>query len=787
MLANNKINKHEFCINENISYDEYNTLLKNKWNELYNKKMFICKENNLISKINEVKNVIEDGIDIIQKYNAHNKNINYFMFDLLLNKILLSNDTSFKPQYYDNFIAHLKVIFIIMKNNIGCYINDIINTLNSENDDDKKTKIKNILSSFGQINIDNIIYYVLNAIKLIFNNELELEKIKISNFTNDSIPEDLNSMKTFLNDIFDEYFGKLHPIVWAQIFKDFLLKITNDMPTNLDDFLKIIVQSFLFNSGPIILKIMQLIRPLLKIDIVKKYGLEKLRYPLMNEDEYNLFLKMHINGEFKIINTASASVGQIVFIKHNSKKIVIKILKPITIAQSCWEFNLLHDFVSKNKNILNYINNIYNSLDGEYNTLNEKTNMNEMHKHYKCTYNDFIENTVCKNILTTITSCDDVLKNKELWFMLAMTNAEGESLEKIISKTNFSENTKYVSSIHRCFDLLIYKFFNTLINKQCYHGDLHSGNIYYSHENKTMTIIDFGAIGKLDLKDENTNNMISIILASVYYCYDDIFDIITEIINNKSNIKINKFDNKYIDVQTKLKNIQEHLIKCEQKYDYLSVYDKFGKYIFSETRCKLENDTNNDNINDKNSIYANMLIYQNKLSVILDETLNDFTLKYNKSCILNEKETIDYNNIGFSTVLQMMFDYFKECGVVVPIILYELFELQKAYMLLIGVMNSIKYPQIRMSYILKDIFGYNIFVNNILDQTIKILNVSLPDALNTVYQFTKSIIKTPLKITNTVKNNVGILVGENNQLFIHCFIKLRAYSNKYNEIYKARI
>ncbi len=57
------------------------------------------------------------------------------------------------------------------------------------------------------------------------------------------------------------------------------------MPITRSDFFAFISKQLLLNSGPFILKTLQMIRPFLSKDLAEKYNLTKLTYPILTNQQ----------------------------------------------------------------------------------------------------------------------------------------------------------------------------------------------------------------------------------------------------------------------------------------------------------------------------------------------------------------------------------------------------------------------------------------------------------------------------------------------------------------------
>ena len=116
-----------------------------------------------------------------------------------------------------------------------------------------------------------------------------------------------------------------------------------------------------------------------------------------------------------------------------------------------------------------------------------------------------------------------------------MTLAPGISLNDIIENDLLKEDTKFRAKLHRCFDLLVFKFFFNIVKNGFYHGDLHSGNIFFSYKENQITLIDWGAVGRIDIfkNDPDITALLEILLMSTFHNFDNMLDKMTELINSR--------------------------------------------------------------------------------------------------------------------------------------------------------------------------------------------------------------------------------------------------------------
>jgi hypothetical protein len=501
----------------------------------------------------------------------------------------------------------------------------------------------------------------------------------------------------------------------------------------------------LLNSGPFILKILQQVRPIMSEEQRKTYNLSKLTYPKMTKSQYTLILSTVVKNwdNYKLLFDASASVGHVFFVENSitMEKFVVKVAKPLSIIQSCYEYSKLNNFFEKGTLEQNFVHNMLYSTGKELESHNEIKNINRGHKLYTMNYNDLYSNTDVNATLTTITVKENIIIDK-CWFALTMTIAPGIPLSKLLEAqdTNIlSKDTAYRAYLHRCFDLLIFKFFSNIIKNGFYHGDLHGGNVYFSFIDEPIrkaqiTLIDFGAVGTVDIFSDNPdiNDLIKIIIQSIFYNYDNLFDTLTDLLNRKSinSTTIDKTSENYKSFKNELKKI-----KVTNIYNSIKVSDIDEKFkesclINKERTSKetlfhenhLKNVSKEKNIkhaacysNNNASIKAN---YQEDKSNQSIESLYDYIDIHNSIENSNKTEQIDNteplpsfdcnvkstsNIISFTEVINMIMEFCTKSNVNIPITIPDLYELLKAYILINGLASQINYESLRMSIVIKQI------------------------------------------------------------------------------------
>lgn len=763
--------KYEWvCVKPNLTYEYFYECMKHKWETSINN--FINQPNKCSDRLSEFikisKYVTPDKISKVKKYISENKtdnngsgalltnlNIDDIVLDVIASSLL--NPVKIPTfEFEHDCVNMIRSLGIIMIENCQCQIIDIYKTFIN------KYKQKYYIKFEGKPKheIIEIFRKDYNKFKQIFDkfntdstkisrsdflNNLVIKLTGLRRFTiekelNELVPAELGSLKDFFITVISKYYNELHPIIWAQIFKNMMENIFIELPFTFDEIFSFVSKYLLLNSGPFILKILQMIRPILNENMIKKYNLAKLKYPLLDQNQIQLILKKVVYNwdMYKILENFSASVGhvcKVVRVDNPSNIFIIKIIKPIAIAQSCWEYETLYNIYPEGTCEQIFMKNLLESNGRELNVFNEIENINKGYEFYTEKYVDAFSIEI-NATLTTIKNIPNIIK-QNCWFALTMTLAPGVPLSKLIENDLIKNDTRYRAKLHRCLDLLIYKFFQSIIKNGFYHGDLHSGNIFFSYENCQITLIDFGAVGEINIyaNDPDIKSMIDIIIMSIFYNYDEMFDKVTEILNSKcTETQIDTSNIEYQQLKQKLYNYKLNNLKNQEEEKQKK--EIYRNDIFSDDRIQdeIQADTNiSENgsflSDDVHSIYS-YLEYQPKTTETIVENRD----------ILPEFTEIQGNskNISFTEVFTIITKYYALSGINIAIKFNEFYEIQKAYALLLGVLHKVGYNSYRTSIALnKSIVNWN--------------NVSELRHLGTVIHGSKTYLEEKFKYDELVK------------------------------------
>ena len=772
-MTNPGVDYNIVCVKPDITFETYYKNLKKEWDDAINK--FInsskCSENiqpimflislfkkakqydlakldidiNTLDQLNQLNPLDQlSQLDQIAKLNKEKLKISEP--DAELQNKLLNIAVDMITDRYDgtfsmssNVLTTLKDLAIMFKENCECQLIDIVSFIANKYKSKRlkiyqnKTKeeqiqilkndlenAKNLIKLFTSPKMNNNIEDfkgeefkggdIMNVSMMSFSLEKELDKL---------IPNELGSLKDFFVKVIVNYFNEstLHPIIWGQMFRSMMANIFIGLPITPDELFSFMSKHILLNSGPFILKMLQMIRPALTDDVAKKYNLTKLTYPLMENNQVELILRKIMNNYdmTKITYNKSASVGHVCIghdVRNIKNKFVIKIIKPLAIAQSCWEYSVLGKIFKDGTCEDSFIKNTLRSNGAEMNVNNEIKNLIEGHEAYTSNYKQEFGIDIDAK-LTTIEYLPE-LKGKKIikdgtWFAFAMTLAPGIPVADLVENNELMKDTKYRANLHRCLDVLVSRFFYTLISSGFYHGDLHAGNIFYSYKLKQLTMIDFGATGRLELfkGDDTTLSLIHVIIKSIYYDYGGVLDTLTEILNKRCSddpkTQIDMKSKKYLEFKqelinheiTNILNYENDRIKYEQ---YIETFNSNKRINDEKEHTKevlqsvdMTNTTENDENKDE-SIYDYLEQTPDQKETII-ENRNDLPI-YNE--MLG-----DSKSVTFAKIMEMIIKFYATSGINVAIKFAELNEIQKAYALLLGVLSKTGYNSYRMSLAIK--------------------------------------------------------------------------------------
>lgn len=691
------------CIKNNITYNYYFEFLKKNWDKIITKH---------ISQTNNPWKII-DFINIHKKINIKENDLQDILNTIISNEISDTStypitDFELSPDMFENIsqichmIFHSFQIIEIYK----CFVRKYKIKYSTKYHDKSEHEISSIIKQ----DFDHIINKIQNiisdkSIKEQFFNNLsvnlyEIYSLTIKNELGNNLPDDLGLLKNLFTKVVSVYYDNLHPVIWTQIFSGIMENIFIDLPNNDQDILKFLSGQILINSGPFILKIIQFIKPMMNKNQIEKYSLDNFTYPKLTNNQINIILNKIINNYdmYNIITHHSASIAHVCQMYHLSDPdniFVIKIIKPLSIVQSCWEYKILNNIFDKLSCEYDFIKKMLESNGREFNVQNEIDNMKKAFKYYTCTYSSIFGHNI-EAKLTTTQFLPNIV-NDNSWFAFAMTKAEGMSLDRIIHDKIITKNTIYYHNLHRCLDLLVYKFFYQIIKNGYYHGDLHAGNIFYSHKLSQITLIDFGCVNKIDLFSNNDTSqiIIDILIKSIFYNYSGILDIIIHYVNNKcGETKIDINNSSYNKFNKELKNYRSTNIKNKKHMDEKN--KEYNDHLFDINLINQEKNKMHDSIN----IGKNITSGKNTIYKYLDLELSPEDPIHIQLIPSNYSFNNSKNIIGLNDVLEKITKFFLSNGINLAIRFSEFYEFQRAYLLLVNVLKSVDYDNYRMSNII---------------------------------------------------------------------------------------
>lgn len=776
------------CIKPQLTFKYYSERLKNKWESIISDFMAqptICNYSTLklimqIQKKVGFETLSQDPRSI--KISLSDKEIQEKFIDYFIESIEgEQNEFHFNEDVKETIWS----IINIFKDHCQCYFYEILKIIISKYQKKyaNKDKFKKmIISEINKGPEDNIKGDMKRAIiALSKKSEISAELIeeeskkitqtiserltKIYNLTIEDeldilIPNELGSLKEFFIKVITTYYKNLHPVVWAQMYKQIITNIFIELPISQEEFFQFLSKQLLLNSGPFILKILQMIRPILTRDQAKKYNLEKLTYPTLEKEQINLILNKILPeyNLYQILLNRSASVGHvcIMYRVDEPKDIfVIKIIKPLSIVQSCWEYQTLYNLFPKKSCEQTFVENMLESNGREMNVENEKNNIKKGKEYYSGDYSIFSNNFTAR--LTTIDVKEGVT-TKDCWFAFAMTLAPGVTLAELVENADknkskgksknkgkskskskgknkgktkskgksetgteiesesvesqddndddlLKKDSKYRAKLHRCLDILVYKFFYNLVQNGFYHGDLHAGNIFFSYEKSQMTLIDFGAVGEIDIyrDDEDVKTFLDVIILSFFYNYDEMLDAITLLVNSKC--KDSRIDDKSGDYNKFRKKMTEYKKINIMKFDEYNVsYIKYQKDLFSDSRIKEEMVSKKSEESNVSEIESQDVGEKSIYSLMENIKRETGLTEFEKSEVRNDlifEEPSDSETISITTVFKEIFEFYALKGVNIAIKLNNFYELQKAYTLILGVLFKVHYNSYRINMVIE--------------------------------------------------------------------------------------
>jgi len=683
---------HIVCVRPDVTYEQYYSLLKSSWEKILGRIAHAPEGCRNVERILSFLEILMEDNDI-----------RIILEDLAL-EYLSGNGT--EPYISRNFLDTLINIFRQLKQYCWCHILDVymymlgegyFASLRKLGREERRQRVRqdifNLWEKLENIDHDIVGWFnkIIRDIRTLLIGSLSGGLVRKE--LGELLPETIGPLKEVITKILEVYYTKLHPIVWAQIYRSTVQNLRKKIPR--EKLVSFFVGQILLNSGPFILKILQLVRPALSKEVLERYNLGKLVYPMLEEREVDLMLDSAVLDRklYDIEKNYAASIGHVVIVRRvdTNKRFVVKLVKPISIVQSCWEYRTLYNIV-EDPDGKNFIRSLLISTGKELNMTNEAENIRIASEYYPENYS--VLNLDVPMRLLTVEYLPDVVR-PDVWYALAMTLAEGIPLSKLVEAENIQyKNTKYIARLYRGLDLLVYQFFKVLVHDKFYHGDLHAGNIFYSDKQGTITLIDFGTIGRINIFEDELEmrTILDIIIKIAFQNYDGILDSLMNMISQKwfekiKNLRIDEFKQELLEYH--LYSIKTGKIWHQKSREILS-------QIFDMSRVIQEGfQTGGANI------YQNLEYKEpEKEKIILDGHLEG--LEFPKNL---------YPSLSW--IILRIFEFFSTNGIILSFSFVRLYSLQKAILLLMGVLESLEYPFVRFGYViglvLQDFLVNNIF------------------------------------------------------------------------------
>lgn len=352
------------------------------------------------------------------------------------------------------------------------------------------------------------------------------------------VPDELGPMKEFFIRLIVAYYTDLPPILWGQILAGLIDRWPESRPFTQEEVFAFVSGQLLSCSGPFILKILQAVRPALSPELARKYNLTRLRYPLLAPAEVEHLLRHSLvipYEQIDIIGQFSASVGHVCKVQHRQtgEQCIIKFIKPVAVSQSCAEYSRLCQVYEEGTCEREFVLNMLQSNGYEMDLQHERTHVAQARERYWASYEE-VFGLPSRATLRAVDNIPGVIR-EDCQYAMAMSLAPGVPLSSLVEDDLLAEHTVYRAALQRAADLLVYTFFAQIISTGFYHGDLHAGNVFYDCHTEQMTVIDWGAVGELDIwaPDPDVQVLVEIMVRSVYYQYDIILDLLATHLNTK--------------------------------------------------------------------------------------------------------------------------------------------------------------------------------------------------------------------------------------------------------------
>jgi len=213
-----------------------------------------------------------------------------------------------------------------------------------------------------------------------------------------------------------------------------------------------------------------------------------------------------------------------------------------------------------------------------------------------------------------------------------------------------------------------------------------------------MTLIDFGAVGHINMFENNPDihSLLDIFMMALFYNYDEVLDKMTVLLNNKCpETQIDPNTTEYSELKKQLYN--HRLTNIRNDKEELEKENQYRNNIFS-----------NERIDSERSESAN-------LEYLLGHKVIESVYTYlehkpqGKEIIVENTDVVpvftetrdDMTQISFAQVLEIIIKFYAKAGINIAIKFSDFYELQKAYVLLLGVLHKVHYNSYRIVVIMR--------------------------------------------------------------------------------------
>jgi hypothetical protein len=556
-----------------------------------------------------------------------------------------------------------EILFSISK----LYIDRYVNTVGRDSQ-----KLSAIIS-----NMDSYMHRLLQSCK----SQNTISK-NIHNELNTMLPDTLGYTKTLLVNTISKYYEYIHPIVSAQILCALFRDFHRQLPTTRQDARMLFYRTILLNSGPLILKLMQMMTRVLPQKIKETYGFHSFTYPLMDRSTVDAIMsQILIQPQYcKRISDVSASVGHVRLYKNDTpgphSQFVVKIIKPVTNAlTSCWESSLMDKMYAQDTRENRNIRLLLDAINNEFDLSKEAKNMQKGFEKYTCTYAETFDIDIDMK-LTSTRPISGVLR-PGIWQAVAMDVARGFPLSKVVKEPHHL-NQRQFNTLYRGMDLLVQRWLFCIVGCGFYHCDLHPGNIFFSPEDRTVTLIDWGAIGYIHMfaRSSIMKMMRRIIAASIYDNFERVLDMLTAELNRNEQL-VDVTHSSYSKLKKKLREYKQRV----KPHDVAAMHeDIFGMRQSEHADEKHRPD-----------------IYNAKDDTV-SESRFDAT---NELWDAHRKK----RGVSFADVLHEIIMYYTMHDVNIQSEIPEVIEFQRAYATLLGTLMQLNYHSFRFRIALERAVG----------------------------------------------------------------------------------